>query len=116
DNLEGIPVEVEVTGEFYARPAEGERATASACTPGACTNTDVWPLPVPIGVSTGSNAFLGGHCFSGTIGARLKAGSAVYALSNNHVYALENTAPLGTTVLQPGLADTGCDPTGSNSI
>jgi hypothetical protein len=116
DNLEGIPVEVQVTGELLAWPARDGRATASGCTPSTCTNTEVWPLPVPIGVSTGSNALLLGQCFSGTIGARVKGGGAVYALSNNHVYALENTVPLGTIVLQPGLADTQCDSTGSNRI
>jgi hypothetical protein len=30
-------------------------------------------------------------------------------LSNNHVYALENDAPLGSQVLQPGRFDTNCD-------
>jgi hypothetical protein len=102
DNLEGIPVEVEVTGQFFA----------NACTPSTCTNTDVWPAPVPIGVSTGNV----GQCSAGTIGARVRGGGAVYALSNNHVYALENAAPLGSNVLQPGLVDTSCDPTGSNVI
>jgi len=32
----------------------------------------------------------------------------VYALSNNHVYALTNRAPLGSLVAQPGLVDDGC--------
>jgi hypothetical protein len=93
-NLEGIPVEVQVTGELYA----------ASCSPTmySCSNTDVWPTPVPIGVSTGNV----GQCESGTIGARVKAGAAVYALSNNHVYALENTAPLNSNVVQPGLTDT----------
>ena len=89
DNLEGIPVQRVVTGTIYAR--------------------DVYPglfnRPVPIGVSTGN----AGECSSGTIGCRVIDGSGyVYALSNNHVYALENTALLGSEVLQPGLVDTGC--------
>jgi len=119
-HLEGISVAVEVTGEFFAKPAEAashDGAAATSCTPSTCTNTDVWPVPVPIGVSTSSNAFLRGFCFAGTIGARVQdATAAVYALSNNHVYALENTVALGTDVLQPGLADTQCSPTGSNVI
>ncbi len=111
-SLEGIPVAVEVTGQIFAKPA------ATTCDPSTCSNTDVWPLPVPIGVSTSSNATLRGYCFSGTIAARVKNAStgAVYALSNNHVYALENTVALGTDVLQPGLADTQCSPAGSNVI
>ncbi len=100
-----------MTGEFFAKPAQrstSDGEAASSCTPSTCTNTDVWPLPVPIGVSTSSNAILRGYCFAGTIGARVTAGT--------HVYALENTVAVGTDVLQPGLADTQCSPTGSNSI
>jgi hypothetical protein len=60
---------------------------------------------VPIGVSTGNID----ECSAGTIGARVKDGAGnVYALSNNHVYALENDAEFGSQVLQPGRYDTGC--------
>jgi hypothetical protein len=100
--LEGIPVDAEVTGEIVAMP----------CTPSTCLNTDVWPLPVPIGVSTGSAA----ECSSGTIGARVKAGTAVYALSNNHVIAGENNIPVGTNVMQPGIFDAGCSTSGLNLL
>lgn len=31
----------------------------------------------------------------------------MYALSNNHVYAVQNTAPLGSSVMQPGAFDDG---------
>jgi hypothetical protein len=60
--------------------------------------------PVPIGVSTGNER----ECIAGTIGARVKRGTSFFALSNNHVYALGNTAPLGSNVLQPGQADANC--------
>jgi len=86
ESLEGIPVETQVTGEFFAKPTQrstSDGEAASSCTPSTCTNTDVWPLPVPIGVSTSSNAILRGYCFAGTIGARVKDATAVYALSNN---------------------------------
>ncbi len=104
-SLEGLPVEVEATGEFVA----------GTCTPSTCSNTDVWPTPVPIGVSTGPDltAFCGN---TGTIGARVKAGGVVYALSNNHIYAGENGVPLGTNESQPGLTDVGCSATGTNVI
>jgi hypothetical protein len=58
--------------------------------------------PVPIGVSTGN----AGECSAGTIGCRVKDSLGnVYALSNNHVYALENKAPRGSIILQPGTYD-----------
>ena len=64
---------------------------------------------MPIAVSTGHPDIT-----AGTIGARVKdiAGN-VYALSNNHVYADENQADIGDTVLQPGAFDGGNNPADS---
>ena len=45
----------------------------------------------------------------------MKSGSTTYALSNNHVYALENDAPIGSNVLQPGRYDLNCA-SGSNAL
>jgi hypothetical protein len=45
----------------------------------------------------------------------VKSGTTTYALSNNHVYALENSAPLGSNVLQPGRYDLNCA-SGSNDL
>lgn len=105
--VEGIPVVAEVTGPFFAFRPQEEKITPGAKGPGSGASikpTGRWPRPVPIGVSTGNE----GECSAGTIGARVIGGSNVYALSNNHVYALENKAPIGSRVLQPGLYDTGC--------
>ncbi len=85
--VDGIPVTVKVTGEI--RPMQ----------------TEFFPRPVPIGVSVGNR----GECSSGTIGARvLDAQKRVYFLSNNHVLARENHAPIGTAISQPGLYDLAC--------
>lgn len=89
-DLEGVPTKVEVTGMFvaYADP------------------TARFPLPVPIGVSTGHPDIT-----AGTIGCRVKDASGnVYALSNNHVYANGNDASIGDNALQPGPYDGGTDP------
>jgi len=98
ESLEGIPVVVQVTGEIFAMkasPSKGNKVDPTAR----------FLRPVPIGVSTGNE----GECSAGTIGARVKNSKGkVYALSNNHVYALENTATIGSQVLQPGLYDTNC--------
>ncbi len=112
--LDGVTVEVQVTGKIFAlHHCKGKHAEDPSCStttdppddPGTgCSTTEVCPPPVPIGVSTGNE----GECSAGTIGARVKAGSNVYALSNNHVYALENDALLGSYVLQPGRYDTNC--------
>ncbi|MDP2984055.1 MAG: hypothetical protein Q8O92_12090 [Candidatus Latescibacter sp.] len=99
-SLDGVPVVVEVTGEIKALAPPEVKGKPIALKP-----TSTWPRPVPIGVSTGNV----GECSAGTIGCRVKDTSGnVYALSNNHVYALENKAPLESIVLQPGRYDTGC--------
>ncbi len=88
-NLDGVAVEVKVSGKIVAL----EDPTAR------------FDRPVPIGVSTGNV----GECSAGTIACRVTDGSNVYALSNNHVYALENRARRGSKILQPGLFDTDCN-------
>ncbi|MDH7600041.1 MAG: hypothetical protein QHH07_10485 [Sedimentisphaerales bacterium] len=93
--IEGIPVRPIVTGKIYSL-AFGWRPSRQN------TNPYYYNRPVPIGVSTG-NANEGS---AGTIACRLIHGSGnVYALSNNHVYALENGAEIGDIILQPGLYD-----------
>jgi hypothetical protein len=99
-SLDGVPVEVVVTGEITSLPAVRGAADFTV----AVAPSDIYARPVPIGVSTGNEA----TCSSGTIGARVKAGNKIYALSNNHVYALENQAPLGSRILQPGRYDLNC--------
>jgi len=109
--LDGVTVEVQVTGKIFAlhhRPGHsgGPGGGGSGIEGGSdCSTTEVCPRPVPIGVSTGNVD----ECSAGTIGARVYDNSGLkYALSNNHVYALENQAELGSKVLQPGRYDTNC--------
>jgi hypothetical protein len=111
DSLEGVPVVVEVTGAFFALP-ESKKGKPFGKGGSGSDPTSRFSRPVPIGVSTGNE----GECSAGTIGARLKGGADVYALSNNHVYALENTAQSGSPVLQPGLYDTQCTVDAGNAI
>ena len=88
--LDGIPVTVKVTGMFIAYSDPRGR----------------FIRPVPIGVSTGHP-----NITAGTIGARvIDEGGNVYALSNNHVYADQNDADIGDSILQPGVFDGGSDP------
>jgi hypothetical protein len=104
-SLDGIPIEIQVTGKIAAlKPGQGP-PSGKGPKQREPSSTDRWPRPVPIGISTGNRY----ECSAGTIGARVKDVSGnVYALSNNHVYAREDSASLGEEVLQPGLFDTGC--------
>ena len=104
NSLDGVPVIVKITGEIRAL-----KGPPSGKGPGGGKGDKVDPTarfnrPVPIGISTGNI----GECSSGTIGARVTDGINVFALSNNHVYALGNNAPIGSAILQPGLFDTDC--------
>jgi hypothetical protein len=96
--LDGVPVVATVSGEFRALAPP----TGSAAGGGGFKTTSKLLMPVPIGVSTGNE----NECSAGTIGARVKDDRTTYALSNNHVYARENDASVGESVLQPGLYDT----------
>jgi hypothetical protein len=88
--VDGIPVRVEFTGMFIAQNDPRDRLER----------------PVPIGVSSGHP-----DVTAGTIGARvIDADGNVYALSNNHVYANQNDANIGDSILQPGSFDGGIDP------
>ncbi len=101
-HLEGKPVVEKVTGPIFALAKPVAKINPAR----------YFTRPVPIGVSTGNR----GECSAGAIGARVKHGSNLYALSNNHVYALENEAAIGSEVLQPGLYDTKCVYRKSNAI
>ncbi len=104
-SLDGLQVVVEETGEFRALGQQFGERFYSDRTRRRVDPRKLFTRPVPIGTSTGNE----GECSAGTIGARVKdAGGNVYALSNNHVYALENAAPPNSAVLQPGLYDTNC--------
>jgi hypothetical protein len=91
---------MEVTGRFVALgdPPEASRGESVDPTAG-------FPRPVPIGVSTGHPSVT-----AGTIGARVTDGTDLYALSNNHVFAANNTGRTGDHLLQPGVVDGGRDP------
>ncbi len=107
-SLEGVPVQVKVTGKIYSRHhTPGHDGGPPGGGGGGGSGEEVDPTarfdrPVPIGVSTGHPDIT-----AGTIGTRVTEGGNVYALSNNHVYADENFANIGDDVIQPGSYDDG---------
>ena len=93
--LDGVPTDVFVTGRLVALHHRDGHGGG----PGGDGGGGEEPTGdlVSIGTSTGNE----GECSAGTIGARVTDGIKVYALSNNHVYASENAAPIGSNVLSP---------------
>lgn len=106
-SVAGVPVQYEITGPIRAlnEPAD-EAFLATALAADEIDRRANFPRPVPIGVSTGHPGVT-----AGTLGARVSDGEAVFALSNNHVYANNNEARPGDPLLQPGVADGGRNPT-----
>lgn len=65
--------------------------------------------PIQFGVSGGSiNDIKMPYCFGGTLGSLVQDTNGTYILSNNHVLARENKAPIGEDIIQPGLNDNRC--------
>jgi len=104
--LDGIPVVVQVTGTIVALPLQAIPSGARGR--GVVNPRSEFAHPVPIGVSTSNVTANTRGCATGTIAARVTDGSNVFALSANHIYALTNSAALGTFVVQPGLLDDDC--------
>ena len=83
-SVEGVQTRIEVVGDVV--PMAGYTKTYR---------------PVPGGVSVGN----GNECASGTLGCIVIRGGVRYALSNNHVFARENSAAIGERINQPGRYD-----------
>ena len=84
--LDGVPVQLKVTGLLVAR-----------------SNPTLRARPAPVGYSVGHPDIT-----AGTIGARVVNGSgSVFVLSNNHVLANSNDGSVGDPTLQPGPYDGG---------
>jgi hypothetical protein len=130
ETLDGIPVQVEVTGKLFALHHQPGH---SGGPPGSGSVSEVDPKsrfdrPVPIGVSSGTELLIEVNgqlfCTVGTLGARVVDldpidGPIYYTLSNAHVYAQEGsttwsangTGPQSASavdaILQPGRVDAG---------
>jgi hypothetical protein len=100
--VDGVKVITEVIGEW--RPMQ----TIPTPPPAGPARQRRLPRPVPIGVS--AFPFDPDICASGTLGCRLRGRNGFYyALSNNHVFGLENEAIPGVTeITQPSAGDDNC--------
>lgn len=87
-SIGGVATDVEQSGEIYANMFSARRR------------------PAPCGVSIGNCGLIQ----AGTLGCLVTRSGQLFVLSNNHVIALVNTAPLGSGVCQPGRLDGGVCP------
>jgi hypothetical protein len=100
--LEGIPVQTVLSGPIHAWRDGSPQAKPASVDP-----KSFFARPVPIGVSSMADTTF---CAAATLGCRVKdSGGTVYALSCNHVYALENQGVINQTpASQPSPLDVNC--------
>lgn len=114
DNLESIPVVVEVTGEFRAMKGGGS----------GVSHTAKQTPPIQLGTSGGWRYDLAnGYCCGGTLGSLVSIGGSQYVLSNYHVFRSDivsggngRVATNGDPILQPGLIDVNCNAANAQDV
>ncbi len=75
------------------------------------------PLPIKLGTAGGNiDDKSAGYCCSGTLGSLLIRNGNYYILSNNHVLARSDQAAPGEPIIQPGLVDTHCSTSGTQTV
>lgn len=112
--IEGYPVIEEVTGKIIAQKGGG----------GGVSHTAQQTPPIQLGTSGGpANDLANGFCCGGTLGSLVHIGATQYILSNSHVLAGDVVAggngtvsAIGDDIIQPGLIDRNCSPSGANVV
>lgn len=120
--LEGIPVVVEVTGEFKAM--KGPPGGGGGGGGGGVSHTAKQTPPIELGTSGGWRYDLAnGYCCGGTLGALIQKGASKYVLSNYHVLVADivsggngRRAQEGDPVIQPGLIDVSCNTANAQNV
>jgi hypothetical protein len=112
--IEGVPVVVQVTGELKAMKGGG----------GGVSHTAKQTAPIQLGTSGGWRYDLAnGYCCGGTLGALIQKGGQQYVLSNYHVLWADivsggngRVATAGDPVIQPGLIDVSCNANNAQDV
>ena len=120
------PATVSATGATFVVASVGESKTEAEILlnmAGVNSNPTVHqgalPTMMPLGSSGGNNRDFDARgntiadCCSGTLGALVQDNAGrQYLLSNNHVLARSDHATVGDAIVQPGLIDNNCTPSG----
>lgn len=113
----GAPVTVQIDAVSTANTSNVGTATVTLTVP----NQSAEPKPIGLGTS-GSNVndsiTSGGKttCCGGTLGALVTRGGTQYILSADHVLARSGAGTAGEPIVQPGLIDTNCSPSGTSTV
>jgi hypothetical protein len=112
--IDGYQVIEEVTGKIVAMKGGG----------GGVSHTAQQTPPIQLGTSGGpANDLANGYCCGGTLGSLVHIGATQYILSNSHVFAGDvvsggngSVSSIGDDIIQPGLIDKNCSPSGANVV
>jgi len=113
----GAPVTVQIKAVSTANASNSGTATVTLDVP----NQQAENSPVELGTS-GSNAkdtiTSGGKttCCGGTLGSLVTRGGTQYILSADHVLARSGAGTAGDPIVQPGLIETNCSPSGTSTV
>lgn len=125
------PATIAATGTTYVVATVGSSSTRTSTeillnTAGVSSNPATHQAelatPMQLGSSGGNNNDYDSvknqivDCCSGTLGSLLKGSdNKLYLLSNNHVLARSDQASVGDAIIQPGLIDNNCTPSGEGA-
>jgi len=112
--IDGYRVIEEVSGKIVAMKGGG----------GGVSHTAQQTPPIQLGTSGGPAGDLAnGFCCGGTLGSLVHIGATQYILSNSHVFAGDvvsggngSVSSIGDDIIQPGLIDKNCSPSGANVV
>lgn len=113
----GAPVTVQIRAVSTANASNFGSATITLQVP----NQQAESMPIELGTS-GSNAkdtiTSGGKttCCGGTLGSLVASGTTQYILSADHVLARSGAGTAGEPIVQPGLIDTNCSSSGTQTV
>ena len=115
----GVTYLVAVANGSPARTETEILLNAAGVTSDPAAHQEQLTTAMPLGSSGGNNNDFDTHgntiadCCSGTLGALIQDnGGRQYLLSNNHVLARSDHASVGDSIVQPGLIDNNCTPSG----
>jgi len=93
--------------------------TGSSTVAVVAPNKGLQTAPTPLGVSGGNISDRGaGLCSGGTLGSLVSLGGNQYILGTSSVFARNDLAQIGESIIQPSLTDAAvsCNPTGTTAV
>jgi hypothetical protein len=116
-----VPSPAKVTVTVVSLADAAKFAPAVVTIAGRTPNEAAQNVPIILG-TTGGNANDSStqqnliSCCGGTLGSLVQRNGLFYILSNNHVLARSDSATLGDNIIQPGLVDSSCNPSGTSVV